>query len=60
MGLVKPNSPTKNGREEMSRTARERASSRGAYAYPKRAMPVRGPRASAKALPRARKVSSVV
>lgn len=44
----------------MSRTARESASSKGAYAEPKRAIPTRGPRASLKAVPRARKVSSVV
>ena len=44
----------------MSNTARERASSRGAYAWPKRVRPAREPRAEVKAVPRARNVSSVV
>jgi hypothetical protein len=51
---------TLNGRFERSTTARERASSSGAYADPKRASPVGVPRASLKADPSARQTSSAV
>lgn len=51
---------TDQAREERSMTAQERASSRGASPRPKRVIEARAPRACVKALPRARKVSSVV
>ena len=57
---LKPNEPTKNGRDDMSMTARASASSNGAWASPKRRMPLRSPRAFAKASPRLRNVSSAV
>lgn len=56
----KPMLITDQGREERSMTAHERASSRGASPRPKRAIEARAPRACVKALPSARKVSSVV
>ena len=45
----RPRSTTAKGRFDRSTTARLRASSRGQYAYPKRARPVGVPRALAKA-----------
>lgn len=51
---------TEKGRLEISTTARERASSRGQYALPKRAIPVGLPRAERKDVPRAMQTSSAV
>lgn len=56
----KPRLITAYGRFDRSMTAHERASSSGASPRPKRASDVRAPRAFVKAVPSARKVSSVV
>ena len=58
--LLRPSSMTLYGRFDRSTTARDSASSRGAYAEPKRARPVGVPRAVAKAEPRAIQTSSAV
>jgi hypothetical protein len=58
--LFRPRSMTLNGLFERSTTARERASSRGAYADPNRTSPVGAPRASLNALPSAMHTSSAV
>ena len=56
----KPRLTTAQARLERSMTAHERASSSGASPRPKRVMEARAPRALVNAVPRARKVSSVV